>query len=456
MKQSNLSQISDDTLSILCKEYAKNNQIDPSLYEKFQVKRGLRNSDGTGVMAGLTRICTVHGYVVEDGERVPDDGKLFYRGHDVNDLIDGAIKDNRFGFEETIWLLMFGKLPSSEELSNFCELLAECRDLPESFAEDMIMKAPSPDIMNKLARSVLALYSYDIKPDDLSLQSLISQSLSLVARMPSIMTHAYQVKRGNYYRQSMYFHPNNPYHTMAEFILSSLRSDCKFTDEEAKLLDLCLVLHAEHGGGNNSTFTTRVISSSNTDTYAAISAAIGSLKGPRHGGANIKVMEMLEYIKRGVKNPLDENQLHDYLVKIIRKQAGDRSGLVYGMGHAVYTKTDPRAIILKKHARELANRKGFGDDFTVLEMVERLTPQIFEKAKGASKAICANVDLYSGLVYKALDIPKDLFTPIFAVARMPGWCAHRIEETLTGGRIIRPAYKSISPLSEYISIDERR
>ncbi len=448
--------INADTLSSLCEEYQKNNHIDPALYEKFHVKRGLRNLDGSGVMAGLTRICAVHGYIINDGERIPDDGKLFYRGIDVANIIGSCVDENRFGFEETIWLLMFGQLPDTKQLDDFSTLLAECRALPDGFAEDMIMKAPSPDIMNKLARSVLALYSYDDNPDDISVENMMRQSLYLIAQMPAIMTYAYQVKRGHYYGKSMYFHPSNKSHTLAEFILSSLRSDRAFTDEEAKLLDLCLILHAEHGGGNNSTFTSRVVSSSNTDTYSAIAAAIGSLKGPRHGGANIKVMEMLAHIKRDVKNPVDEGQLYDYIKKLFAKEAGDKSGLVYGMGHAVYTKTDPRAVILKQRARALADERGYGEDFAILETVERLTKQVFQEIKGDAKTVCANVDLYSGLVYKSLEIPEDLFTPIFAVSRTAGWCAHRIEEVTTGGRIIRPAYKSVGGYNDYVKMADRK
>ena len=447
--------LSMDTLSILCAEHAKNNYIDPALFEKFQVKRGLRNPDGSGVMAGLTHICAVHGYVINDGERQPDEGRLYYRGIDVADLIAGCVEEQRFGFEETVWLLLFGSLPNREQLRSFSDLLAECRTLPGNFTEDMIMKAPSPDIMNKLARSVLALYTYDESPDDISLSNLIRQSIALIAHMPAIMTCAYQVKRGHYYNQSMYFHPNNTKHTMAEYILSCIRSDCQFTLEEARLLDLCLTLHAEHGGGNNSTFAARVVSSSNTDTYSAIAAAIGSLKGPRHGGANIKVMEMLGHIKREVACPTDDDQLAAGLERLIRKEIGDGSGLVYGMGHAVYTLSDPRAVILKQRARATANAKGFGEDFAILEGVERLTPAVFAKVKGDNKVICANVDLYSGLVYQSLGIPQDLFTPMFAVARIAGWCAHRIEEITTGGRIIRPAYKSVGGRTAFVPLDQR-
>ena len=406
-------------------------------------------------MAGLTKICSVHGYVISEGEKEPTDGKLIYRGIDVRDIVSGAAAEGRFGFEETVWLFLFGELPTAEQLEHFQSLLAICRELPEYFAEDIIIKTPSKDIMNKLQRCVLGLYAYDDNPDDTSLMNVLMQSINLIALMPSMMVWAYQVKRRHFDHESMFIHPNNPAHHTAEFILSSLRPNREFTDVEAKLLDLCLILHAEHGGGNNSTFTTRVVTSSGTDTYSAIGAAIGSLKGPRHGGANIKVMAMLEDIKAGVKNHKDKGEIKDYLVKIMKREAGDGSGLIYGMGHAVYTLSDPRAIILKENARSLAHEKGYGDDFDLLEAVEELTPEVFAEFKGDTKNICANVDLYSGLVYKSLNIPPELYTPIFAVARTAGWCAHRIEEIATCGRIIRPAYKAIMKKREYTPISER-
>ena len=446
---------SNAAISSLCDEFRKNNRIDPEKFEKYQVKRGLRNEDGSGVVAGLTLICNVHGYVINEGEQAPVEGRLIYRGIDIQDLVAGAVNENRFGFEETVWLLLFGKLPTKEQLDGFCELLSSYRELPEYFAEDMIIKAPSPNIMNKLARSVLALYSYDDMPDDLSIENVLRQSIQLIGMLPSIMAYAYQVKRRHYDRESMFFHPMVPGLSTSETILHSIRADSVFTPEEARLLDVCLMLHAEHGGGNNSTFAARVLSSSGTDTYSAIAAAIGSLKGPRHGGANIKVMEMLEYIKAGVRDWDDEEEIRAFLKKMIQKEAGDRSGLVYGMGHAVYTLSDPRALILKKYAYDLAEKKGYGPEFRLLEAVERLTPGVFAEVKGSDKAICANVDLYSGLVYCSLGIHPDLFTPLFAVARMPGWCAHRIEEIMTGGRIIRPAYKAIAGRQPYTPLSER-
>ncbi|MBR5773411.1 MAG: citrate/2-methylcitrate synthase, partial [Clostridia bacterium] len=438
-----------------CEDVRKSNFINPSYYDKFGAKVGLRNPDGSGVMVGLTKVCSVQGYLMSDGERMPTDGKLIYRGVNMKDIVDACIKEDRFGFEEVIWLLLFGYLPTAEQLEDFKKLLAENRELPSGFTEDMIMKAPSPDIMNKLSRSVMALYSYDDNPDDTSIENVLNQSIRLIAQLPSIMVYAYQVKRRHYYKKSMYLHSLKPNLSTAESILHMLRFNTNFTDEEAKLLDLCLIIHAEHGGGNNSAFATRVLSSSGTDTYSAISAAIGSLKGPRHGGANLKVVEMLDYIKEGVENPDDEEQVVEFLRKIVRKEAGDGSGLIYGMGHAVYTLSDPRATILKENARRLAESHGYGQDFRILEMVEKHTPEILAQSGGEKRIICANVDLYSGLVYKVLGIPQDLFTPIFAIARIAGWCAHRMEELLTGRKIIRPAYKYVSPPKSYCPIADR-
>lgn len=451
-----ISPISNDSLSTLCKELNKHNKININDFDRFSVKRGLRNADGTGVMAGLTRICSVSGYYVSDGERVPNEGRLVYRGIDINEIVDGCRKENRFGFEEVAWLLLFGSMPTKTQLDNFRNVLAECRELPEDFIEDMIMKAPSPDVMNKLARSVMALYSYDENPDDISVENVLRQSIQLVAQIPTIMAYAYQVKRRHYYHKSMYIHPIKKEHCTAESVLYSIRSDRTFSDEEAKLLDLCLILHAEHGGGNNSSFATRVLSSSGTDTYSAIAAGIGALKGPRHGGANLKVTQMFRIMEEEISDITDEGQVADYLERIINKKASDGSGLIYGMGHAIYTISDPRAVILKENARDFAVRAGLGDEFKLIELVEMLTPQIFAKVKGEKKKICANVDLYSGLIYKALRIPEDLFTPLFTVARVAGWCAHRIEELTTGGRIIRPAYKSVSLPHYYVPLDKRK
>lgn len=445
----------NEHVKYLCEQVVKNNQIDPKLYEKFSVKRGLRNDDGTGVMAGITNICNVHGYVINEGERQPAEGELIYRGYNINDIIANTMQENRFGFEEIIYLLLLGELPNGEQLERFKKTLSENRELPDGFEEDMILKAPSPNVMNKLARSVLALYSYDDSAEDPSIENEIGIAISLIARLPSIMVSAYQVKKRVYDKASLIMHPHNPKESVAQSILSRLRDDRAYTDEEAKLLDLCLILHAEHGGGNNSTFACRVLTSSGTDAYSTYAAAIGSLKGHRHGGANIKVMEMFENIKANVRNWEDDTEVASYLTKIIRKEVNDHSGLVYGMGHAVYTLSDPRATILKASAMKLAQGTEIEREFALLERIERLTPEIFFAEKGDKKVICANVDMYSGLVYRMLKIPPDLVTPLFAVSRMPGWAAHRIEEMLTGNRIIRPAYKAIAKPRVYLPVSER-
>ncbi|MBP3446857.1 MAG: citrate/2-methylcitrate synthase [Clostridia bacterium] len=450
-----ITPITNENVDFLVEELVKNNQINPNDFTKFNVKRGLRNADGTGVMAGLTKISSVNGYYIDDGERVPMEGKLYFRGVNLQEIVANCKEENRFGFEEVAWLLIFGSLPTTQQLNRFSEILAECRTLPDDFIEDMIMKAPSPNIMNKITRSVLALYSYDENPDDASIENVIRQSIQIIAQIPVIMSYAYQVKRRHYYKKSMYIHPPKANQSTAESVLRSMRSDKNFTDEEAKLLDLCLMVHAEHGGGNNSTFATRVLTSSGTDTYAAIAAGIGALKGPKHGGANIKTSEMIHYIEEGVSDITDEGQIADFLTKIIRKEAGDRSGLVYGMGHAVYTLSDPRAVILKEEARKFAYKTGYEEKFELLNMIERLTPEIFLKVKGSKKPMCANVDLYSGLIYEMLQIPEDIYTPLFTTARIAGWSAHRLEELMTGGKIVRPAYKSVSTRRNYIKIDER-
>ena len=449
------TRLAPETMKYLCEEYLKNNYIDPETSERLGVKRGLRNPDGTGVLEGLTNVCDVVGYdKTEDGTVVPIPGKLIYRGINVEQLAEEAYQKDRFVFEGVIWLLLFGTLPTSAELKEFGQILDSHRALPDGFAEDMIMKAPSPNIMNKLARGVLAMYSYDENPEDLSLENLLEQSISLIAGLPTIMVNAWQIKRRIYDHQSMFFHMPIPGQSTAEHILATYRADQKFTHEEAKLLDLCLMLHADHGGGNNSAFTCRVLSSSGTDTYSAIAAAIGSLKGPKHGGANLKVMEQLEHIRAGVENHTDEDEVREFLRKIIRRQEGDGSGLIYGMGHAVYTLSDPRAIILRQHAKDLAFEKGFEDEFNLLCLVEKLGPQVFAEEKG-NKTVCANVDLYSGLIYKMLGIEPDLYTPLFAISRIPGWCAHRIEEVMFANRIIRPAYKYLGVRQKYKTLEER-
>lgn len=450
-----LNKMISETQSKLYEQFIQNNTINPELFDMYNVKRGLRNADGTGVMAGITNICNVHGYIVSEGEKQAIDGELIYRGYNINDLVANVYKENRFGFEEIIYLLLMGDLPTKDELEKFNEYLIECRALPEHFFEDVILKNPSKNIMNMLSRSVLALYSYEDNPEDINPEKEMKIAISLISKLPIIMVDAYQVKRRNFDKKSMVVHPLRENESIAESILSTLRPDRKYTPEEAQLLDLLLMLHAEHGGGNNSTFTCRVLTSSGTDAYSAYSAAIGSLKGPKHGGANIKVMEMLEYIKENVRNWNDEGEVADYMVKLLKKEAGDKSGLIYGMGHAVYTISDPRAIILKKYAMELAQDTEYEAEFKLLETVERLTPQLFAEVKGDVKTVCANVDMYSGLVYKMLRIPSDLFTPLFAISRMPGWCAHRFEEIMTGKRIIRPAYKSVMKRRNYIPLNER-
>ncbi len=447
--------INDSARNMLCQQFVTNNTIDAKYYDKHVVKRGLRNSDGTGVIAGLTNICNVHGYVINEGEKAPIKGQLVYRGYNINDLVANAKNENRFGYEEIVYLLLMGDLPSKQELEAFKMMMSENRALPENFFEDMILKAPSRDIMNKMARSVLALYSYDDNPENRSPEYEMATAISIISKLPNIMVSAYQVKKRTFDGESLIMHPLISNHSTAEMILSALRPDRQFTDEEAKLLDIILMLHAEHGGGNNSTFSCRVLTSSGTDPYSAYAAAIGSLKGPKHGGANIKVSGMHDCLKENVSNWEDEGEVADFLRKILRKEAYDKSGLVYGMGHAVYTLSDPRAVILKENAKRLAKGTEFEAEFNLLETVERLTPELFSEAKGDIKAICANVDMYSGLVYRMLKIPDDLFTPLFAVSRMAGWCAHRFEELVTGKRIIRPAYKSVKKERMYIPIDER-
>ena len=442
-------------LDSLAQRLLSNSTIPSQDYERYNIKRGLRNSDNTGVMAGITRICSVDGYYIDDGEKVPKEGHLRYRGLDLYDFVAGCKQDERFGFEELVYLLLFGELPNRSQLDEFKALLSENRELPFDFIEDVIMRAPSPNIMNKLGSSVTALYAYDENPDDISVKNVLRQSVKLIAMLPSIMAYAYQVKRRYFYKKSMYIHTIKPELGTAETVLRAIRSDKTFSDKEAKLLDVCLMIHADHGGGNNSTFTTRCVTSTGTDTYSAIAAGIGSLKGFRHGGANIKVSEMVADIFENVRDTADEEAVSAYLRKIVRREAGDGSGLIYGMGHAVYTLSDPRAVILKRNAKELAEEKGLLDEWKLLDIIERTAPAVFSEEKGIAKNICANVDLYSGLVYRTLGIPEDLYTPMFACARVAGWCAHRLEEIATGVKIMRPAYKSLMKSDEYIPLSER-
>lgn len=445
----------NSAIQTLCDEFIKYNHIDPTYYDRLDVKRGLRNSDGTGVLAGLTLICNVHGYVLNEGERQPIDGELIYRGVNINDLVDGCVKEQRFGYEEAVYLLLFGALPTKIQLKHFREIMATYRELPGNFIDDVIIKVPARNIMNKLARSVLALYSYDEYAENNNLEHEIRKALQVIACLPTIMVNSFQVKRRYFDNESMFMHPLNIKESTAESILSTLRPNREYTMEEARLLDMCLMLHAEHGGGNNSTFSCRVLTSSGTDAYSAYSAAIGALKGPRHGGANIKVMEMLGHIKEGIQNWEDDEEVLSFLRRIMSKEAGDGSGLIYGIGHAVYTKSDPRAVILKKNAMQLAHNTEFEREFKLLDAVERLAPVAYAEKKSDGKVLCANVDLYSGLVYRMLGIPEELFTPLFAVSRMAGWCAHRMEEIINGKRIIRPAYKTVTKHQEYIPIDQR-
>lgn len=434
----------------------KNNQIEAELYQKYDVKRGLRNKNGTGVLVGLTGIGDVDGYRIENGVKVPADGKLFYRGIEICDLIAGFQKEQRFGFEETCYLLLFGELPDKNELEEFNKLLGRNRTLPAGFTEDMILTAPSKDIMNKLARSVLAAYSYDSNPDDLGLANILRQSTEMIARFPTMVAYGYQAKSRYYDNKSLYLHSPQPHLSTAENFLHMIRPNCEYTRLEAELLDLSLVLHAEHGGGNNSTFTMRVVTSTDTDTYSALAAAVGSLKGSKHGGANIKVLEMMENIKANVRDWQNEDEVREYLIKILNKKANDGSGLIYGMGHAVYTVSDPRAVQLKNKAEELARDKELDKEFGLYKIIEKLAPSILSGAGKVDAAdVCANVDLYSGFVYKALNIPSELFTPLFAVSRIAGWCAHRLEEIVSGGKIIRPAYKCVLGSKKYAPLLER-
>ncbi|MBQ3122786.1 MAG: citrate/2-methylcitrate synthase [Firmicutes bacterium] len=430
--------------------------IDSELYTKYDVKRGLRNANGTGVLVGLTKVSNVEGYEVnEKNEKVAVPGKLYYRGYDVEDIVKGCIEENRFGFEETSYLLLFGELPSKKQLDEFKALLAMKRKLPEGFARDMILVAPSPDLMNKLARSILALYSYDDNPDDISVQNVLRQSIELMGYFPALIAYAHTAKHNFFDNESLYLHYPIPELSTAENILRMIRPTGEFTKLEASLLDLSLILHAEHGGGNNSSFTTHLISSSGTDTYAAISAAVGSLKGPRHGGANIKVINMLEDLKSNVKDITNEKQLEEYFIKLIKGEVNDRTGVIYGLGHAIYTVSDPRAVVLKDMAKKLAEYKGLEEDYALCEYIENKVPDIFRNYTGTNSPLPANVDLYSGFVYSALNIPKDIATPLFATARLSGWCAHRLEEIVSGKKLMRPAYMGIQPHREYVPMFDR-
>lgn len=433
----------------------KNNGIESEMYLNHKVNRGLRDLNGNGVVTGLTEVSTIIAKKIgENGEVLPCEGKLCYRGINVRDLVGGFTTDNRFGFEETVYLLLFGQLPNSEELAEFTKQLSGYRSLPKSFVRDMILKAPGKDMMNILSRSVLALYAYDDNPDDISVENVLRQCLQLIAMFPLLAVYGYQSYRHYHKGKSLHIRLPKPQYSTAENLLHILRKDGTFTELEAKILDLAFVLHAEHGGGNNSTFTTHVVTSSGTDTYSAMAAALGSLKGPRHGGANIKVVKMFDDMKKNV-NTKDENQIKDYLKRLLDKQAFDGAGLIYGMGHAVYSLSDPRADILKSCAKELSVAKGKQEDFALYETVARLAPEMIAEKRKVYKGVSPNVDFYSGLIYKMLGLPDELYTPIFAVARIAGWSAHRIEEIQNAGKIIRPAYISVIDDKDYTALENR-
>ena len=430
-------------------------KIDPELYTQYDVKRGLRDINGNGVVAGLTNISTIK--VIDSGDGMPNhgDGKLYYRGIDVEDIVAGFIKEKRFGFEETIYLLLFGKMPSEHELAEFRAILADFRELPSNFMRDVIMKAPTDNMMNTLAKSVLALYSYDDKANNISVPNVLRQSIELITLFPVLAVYAYHAYRYARLGGDLFIHSPKPDMSIAENILYMLREDGKYTELEARILDLALVLHAEHGGGNNSTFTVHVVSSSGTDTYSAIAAALGSLKGPKHGGANIKVAMMFDDMKQNVKDWTDEEEVKDYLRRLLHKDAFDHAGLIYGMGHAVYSQSDPRAKVFKGFVESLSSEKGRHEEFALYSLVERLAPEVIAEERRIYKGVCANVDFYSGFVYRMLGIPDELFTPLFATARISGWSAHRIEELINSNKIIRPAYKAISPMREYTDMENR-
>lgn len=455
MKEFEYADITNEVrdLAKLCK---KNSKIPPELYGKYEVKRGLRDISGKGVITGLTEISEIVSYSIVDSDLVPCEGKLYYQGINVQDLVNGFIKEKRFGFEETVYLLLFGELPDKEQLAGFNDLLAKYREeLPTSFVRDIIMKAPSRDMMNTLARSVLTLYSYDEMADDTSVENVLRQCLQLIALFPLLSVYGYQAFSHYHDGNSLFIHSPQPELSTAENILHILRPDSKFTHLEATILDLALVLHAEHGGGNNSTFTTHVVTSSGTDTYSAIAASLGSLKGPRHGGANIKVVKMFEDMKETIKDWEDENAVREYLVDLLNRRAFDKAGLIYGMGHAVYSISDPRADILKGFVKNLSEEKGLEKEYALYNMVERLAPEVIAKERKIYKGVSANVDFYSGFVYSMLGLPIELYTPIFAIARIAGWSAHRIEEIINDGKIIRPGYKSVAKHKKYKTMEER-
>jgi citrate synthase len=453
-KKNSYSEITQDIveLSVLCE---KNSMIDPELYARYEVKRGLRDVNGRGVLTGLTEISEIQAFAKEGDQLIPAQGKLYYRGIDIEQIISGIMDEKRYGFEEVTYLLLYGELPTEEELKKFTQILAGYRTLPTNFVRDVIMKAPTGDMMNTLSRSVLTLYAYDDNANDISLPNVMRQSIQLIANFPVLSVYGYQAYSHYICGNSLVIHPPKPELSTAENILHMLRPDSKYTEMEAHILDVALILHAEHGGGNNSTFTTHVVTSSGSDTYSTIAAALSSLKGPKHGGANIKVVQMFEDMKKAVSDWKNEKEVGEYLKALLHKQAFDRAGLIYGMGHAVYSLSDPRANILKAFVKELAEEKGKVEEFQLYSLVERLAPEIIAEERKIYKGVSANVDFYSGLVYHMLGLPIELFTPIFAVARISGWSAHRMEELINGGKIIRPAYLSVAKRKNYVPLEER-
>lgn len=455
MEQYDLQQFEEKMIDLLSSITVKKGAINPELYSRYEVKRGLRDLDGRGVLVGLTEIGEVHSYILDEGEMVPVPGRLIYRGYDISDLARGFMEDKRFGFEETAYLLLFGNLPDQKSLKDFEQLLGIYQKLPENFARDMILNAPSKDIMNGLARSVLALYSFDDNPDDISIRNVLKQCIKLIASFPSLAVYSFQAYSHYHGNQSLVLHSPQPNLSLAENILYMLRSNHKYTELEAQLLDLALVLHAEHGGGNNSSFVTHVVTSTGTDSYSTMAAALGALKGPKHGGANHKVIQMIEDIKDKVADWEDAEEVSAYLTQVLSKDAFDRTGLIYGIGHAVYSVSDPRAVVLKKYAAKLAREKGLENEFNLYAIVEKLAPEVIARHMRIYKGVSANVDFYSGFVYQMLNLPLEMFTPIFALARIAGWSAHRIEEIVNAGKIIRPAYKSVVARQTYVTLNER-
>lgn len=445
----------EEKLKAYADEIEKATNIDKEIYEKYSIKRGLRNQNGTGVLVGVTKVGDVSGYKIKDGKKIPSEGELYYRGYPLTTMVRDIEKSQRLGFEEIIYLLLFDKLANKEEISNFKKILAKNRKLPDYFIEDAILKVPGSDIMNKMMRAMLALYTYDANPDGTDPLNVLSQSLSLIAKMPLLAIYSYQVKIHKFDNKSLVIHNPDPEKSIAENILAMLRVDQNYSRKEAEILDLLLIIHAEHGGGNNSAFATHVVSSSGTDSYSAMAAGLASLKGPRHGGANIKVANMIDNIKENIRDRKDEEEIRAYLEKILDKKAFDQAGLIYGLGHAVYTLSDPRAVLLKEKARELAKIKGREEDFSFVENIEKIGQGLIMEKLDRTYPPCANVDLYSGLVYDMLKIPRELFLPIFAIARTVGWSAHRLEQ-IADNKIIRPAYLSLSERKEYIELDKRK